>query len=576
MAHGGPSSQANRGYEQHLDYCEPMLNQISYSKGASKPGAKPLAGMKIVVTAIDLEQREHRGIAVYSKGLLKAIKNAGAEVWLLTEYNPKLMEASLKLLPPNTQELIYASRVLECLVSGRMELTRSSLRRIMLQKLPLGTWALNQLDSFRLNFRGLKPKETYGTKDYTQLHVHTLIDNPYLQHERLGYLKWIDGLLCAEDIYVNSMKLAGKIFSRPLRIDLNGFDGLITTCPLNIKAANINFSLQTVHDLIPLEYYPTSDRQSIFSQRLQHCANSARIFVSTSTKNKYNRYIKSGLCGTETVVVQPPSIRFSSCNNEQSSDLISLHPCPSLSKLKGGLTPFRYILFNSSVESRKNLVFALKAYKESRLGEKGIKFCITGALKHDDYSRQIESLATNNEDIILTNYIDDATKRDLFLNAMLLVSPSLVEGFGIPVLDAACLGLVALTSPSMAHREIQGLYDFDKYVWLCDNHDSSALARGMHLAAKREAGPKLLKSKVETANAKLARLNNLSKNQTRRLKRIERYENHQRLINQEFQDNIVKTIAAELECIPSSSRLKKVTSLFLGSAKQVQPKAQYH
>ena len=185
-------------------------------------------------------------------------------------------------------------------------------------------------------------------------------------------------------------------------------------------------------------------------------------------------------------------------------------------------------------------------------------------------------IATNNEDIILTNYIDDATKRDLFLNAMLLVSPSLVEGFGIPVLDAACLGLMALTSPSMAHREIQGLYDFDKYVWLCDNHDSSALARGMHLAAKREAGPKLVKLKVETANAKLARLNNLSKNQTRRLKRIERYENHQKLINQEFQDNIVKTIAVELECIPSNSRLKKVTSLFLGSAKQVQPKAQYH
>ena len=37
-------------------------------------------------------------------------------------------------------------------------------------------------------------------------------------------------------------------------------------------------------------------------------------------------------------------------------------------------------------------------------------------------------------------------KLDLYLNALGLLSPSLVEGFGIPVLDGACLGMPTLAS----------------------------------------------------------------------------------------------------------------------------------
>jgi len=39
---------------------------------------------KILVTAYDLEQLEHRGIAAYSKNILRALSELGWEVWLLT------------------------------------------------------------------------------------------------------------------------------------------------------------------------------------------------------------------------------------------------------------------------------------------------------------------------------------------------------------------------------------------------------------------------------------------------------------------------------------------------------------
>ena len=44
---------------------------------------QPLKGLRLVVCGFELEQREHRGIAVFSKGLLRSLKQAGAEVWLL-------------------------------------------------------------------------------------------------------------------------------------------------------------------------------------------------------------------------------------------------------------------------------------------------------------------------------------------------------------------------------------------------------------------------------------------------------------------------------------------------------------
>ena len=83
--------------------------------------AKPLKGLKILVTAYDLEQSEHRGIAVYSKSLIYCLNKAGAEVWLLTEFFDKLSEKGLRKLPKITQAMIHNARILNNLALGRRE-----------------------------------------------------------------------------------------------------------------------------------------------------------------------------------------------------------------------------------------------------------------------------------------------------------------------------------------------------------------------------------------------------------------------------------------------------------------------
>ena len=46
-----------------------------------------LKGKRIAVTALDLEQEEHRGLAVLSKSLIELLKKYGAEVYLITSIN---------------------------------------------------------------------------------------------------------------------------------------------------------------------------------------------------------------------------------------------------------------------------------------------------------------------------------------------------------------------------------------------------------------------------------------------------------------------------------------------------------
>ena len=59
--------------------------------------------------------------------------------------------------------------------------------------------------------------------------------------------------------------------------------------------------------------------------------------------------------------------------------------------------------------------------------------------------------------IKLLDYVDENEKAWLFLNAYAFVSPSCVEGFGIPVLDAASLGLRVIASDIPSHKEIADL-----------------------------------------------------------------------------------------------------------------------
>lgn len=499
-----------------------------------------LQGARIVLSGIDLEQSVHRGIANYSKSLIKALSGAGAKVWILTEFDPVLPPGIRKDLPKESVELIYIGRVLQQLAAdtANNQITAYSEANDKLQAVKKWAGAAKKI-SERISWQ-LDIKKNYTKSDIHNIYIGKYDRNPYFFHKRLSYLSCIDGLLCAKNIYRNSM-LAAKYKKGNVKIDLDEFDGFITTCPLNIKANNIKYTLQTVHDIIPLEYPPMGENPIIFANRLRECQKTSKIYVSESTMKKFQSHISSLQSGKDLVIIQPPSLIFS---QERISDRnsIEIHNAIGSKKDKEVLIPYRYILFNSTLEPRKNVEFAIRAYQASTLPSRGIKFCIAGKLMKNKYAFDIQSMVVNNKNIILTNYIDDDLQKKLFLHAAALISPSLVEGFGIPVLDAACLGLIAIVSKLDSHYEIQNLYDFKKFVWTSRIDDTSEMANLMNLAVKSLAMSNEAKSMHRSSSNRLHRLIHAKQIISEGIKRTTRYNYYQKLMKSEFQEKLISAV----------------------------------
>ena len=434
-----------------------------------------LNGLKIVVTANELETEEHRGISAYTKNLVKTLSDAGAEVWLLTEfYTPY----SSRKDNSNKINFINLSYILEFLSKGfskKPEKINTLLSSFTLLRFLLNTkdYLVKLFTSFRLKRYPIRRLKFIRNIQY---------DSPYSRIDRMDYLKYVTGFISARKIYYSSLIRIILRIKSPVKIDLKNFDLFITTCPLNIRPINIKYYIQTIHDLIPLEHAPYPYMDSVFLSRLNETLNSKRLFISNTTKSKYNLFFdikNNSLTSTEEeimstfekVAIQPPTLRISNqILIPRSYDLVfnPLNINQKKSNLEfieeNSLYKFKYILFNASVDPRKNLALILSAYNKSNLYLKNIKLCICGKIPSNNQTKSIISTIKSSNGIISTGYVNEEIKSQLYLYAIATINTSLIEGFGLPVLDASCLGLKSYVSDCASHNEIYNLYDFCDYI----------------------------------------------------------------------------------------------------------------
>ncbi len=492
----------------------------------------PLKGLRLVVSGFELEQSEHRGIAVFTKNLLRTLKKSGAEVWLLTEYSPDTKKLKKAKLPTAVGRTIFSAKVLDELNTTEKTYKKLGLFKKILAKIPfLRSLVLLQHEQGEQGMQRLFPGKSIDAKALKIIPKSALTNSPYQRSERLSYLADIEGIICAKNCFKSSMSLAMRRSGKPFTINLKGFDGFISTSPLHLVPEDCPLFLQTVHDLIPLQYQRTRDDLPCFTRRLLTASQARRWFVSNDAEQNYNAAILNAepkqFEPIGKVLTQPPSLQFpgDALDWESRTDQLQV---PCLSKQQTHcFAPLSYLLFNSSVAPHKNLLFALKAYMESGVEHLGIQFCITGKPQKDDYSKEVKAIADNNPNVVFTGYVNEATKRQLYLNALALVSPSLIEGFGIPVLDAACLGMKAIASPLGSHQEIHNMHDFDQQILLCSTIDTSDWASAMRLTCQQQQQE--LKGQSE-------RLQQLKLNQQRQ-DRILRYRHYQALVEQAFSDS---------------------------------------
>jgi glycosyltransferase involved in cell wall biosynthesis len=113
-----------------------------------------------------------------------------------------------------------------------------------------------------------------------------------------------------------------------------------------------------------------------------------------------------------------------------------------------------FLLSVAALERRKNHLRTIAAFARSGLAERGVSLVICGA--RGDATDSITQLAASTSRVRMAGYVSDAQLRWLYRNATGFVLPSLLEGFGLPALEASLYGLIPIVSKDSALNEAVG------------------------------------------------------------------------------------------------------------------------
>ncbi|OGK66454.1 hypothetical protein A2313_01230 [Candidatus Roizmanbacteria bacterium RIFOXYB2_FULL_41_10] len=202
----------------------------------------------------------------------------------------------------------------------------------------------------------------------------------------------------------------------------------------NAKKATI------IHDLAFLHYPETIDWKILKTQqqRLIHVCHESDLILadSDSTKRDIEHFLTLNKAKVQTIY---PGI----------STRIPDKSTVQKTLAKFGLKKQNFILSVGKLEPRKNLERLLEAYK--KLNQSKYQLIIVGP-------KGWGSLNLAGENVRVIGFVKDEELYSLYQACLFFVYPSLYEGFGYPVLEAASLGAAIATSNRSSLQELgQGI-----------------------------------------------------------------------------------------------------------------------
>jgi glycosyltransferase involved in cell wall biosynthesis len=221
-----------------------------------------------------------------------------------------------------------------------------------------------------------------------------------------------------------------------------------------LTVANIP-QVTTIHDIVPLIRPELVSNQLVlvFAELLKsNLRNSTKIIaVSQATKDDLVQYCQVP-AEKITVVYEAAREEFKPVNIEVAR--------PILSKI--GLFSEKinvpYFVFVGNIEPKKNVKRLLLAFQQFSLRDRrGCKLIMVGsaAWGFDDVKGLMKEMIEA-EILIHPGYLPTNQLPALFSHAQALMLPSLIEGFGLPVLEAMACGCPVITSDIPCIREIAG------------------------------------------------------------------------------------------------------------------------
>ncbi len=129
---------------------------------------------------------------------------------------------------------------------------------------------------------------------------------------------------------------------------------------------------------------------------------------------------------------------------------------PKIIKEKYGLDENNYILFLARIVPEKGLHYLIDAFKQINTEKKLI---IAGGASHtNDYLEKIKKMASEDDRIIMTGFVQGEELEELYSNCYLYCLPSDIEGMPLSLLEAMSYGRNCLVSNIEENTQIVGDY----------------------------------------------------------------------------------------------------------------------
>ncbi len=205
-------------------------------------------------------------------------------------------------------------------------------------------------------------------------------------------------------------------------------------------------SVLTVHDIIPLDFkgyfnfsrFPRLSETSYLFRLASSCMKAKKIIaVSDFTKK---RVIKTLGVDEDKIKVIYSGVKTGKIS---SKNKISL--------------PEYFVLNHGGIDVRKNLEGLIRAFKLVRNRFPELKIVITG--ENPNLRPKLENLAQKlkiSDSVIFTGYVREDVLWSLIRNAVCICYPSLMEGYGAPVLEGFAAGIPVITSNVGSLPEVAG------------------------------------------------------------------------------------------------------------------------
>ena len=220
--------------------------------------------------------------------------------------------------------------------------------------------------------------------------------------------------------------------------------GLSGEVPYGIRKTGCKVVV-TMHDCIfmryPELYSPTY--RALFARKVAYACQVADLIIAISEQTKQDliTFFKADEKNIR-VVYQGCSHRFREpVTDEQIVQAKKRYDLPE-----------RYLLDVGAIEPRKNLMNLIRGMADAAID---LPLVAIGA--HSDYADQCQQEAERlGVHLLLRHQVDFAHFPAIYKGAEVMCYPSVFEGFGIPILEAMCVGTPVLTSTGSCFAETGG------------------------------------------------------------------------------------------------------------------------